>query len=271
MTDIVRIPFHGDDLLAVLVDGKPHIVLKPAIEALGLAYSSQLQKLQGKSWATMSLIDMVGSDGRVRDMVTVDVRTFLMLLAGVQEARVAAHVKPKLIAYQAEVADVIEAHFTRETTSSSHIALPQTYSDALRALADQVEQADRLQLAITAQQAKIKELEPQAKKFREWQISEDTVYVGEWAKSIGLTRDRAYEILRDEGVLFRQRKFGGLGEYLNLPIEKHAHLFDVVDEPRGRTGRWTKVSKLFPDGQVELAELLLSRGYIQPRRDPNDQ
>jgi hypothetical protein len=104
--------FHGDRVLLVDVDGRPYIVLKPAIEALGLAYWSQVQKLQARSWATTRQSMVVAADGKVREMVTVDVRTFLMLLATVDERRVPEAVRPKLVAYQAVVADAIEAYWT---------------------------------------------------------------------------------------------------------------------------------------------------------------
>lgn len=113
MSEIVHIPFHGDDLLTTDYAGKPHIVLKPAIEAIGLSYDAQRVKLQGKSWARTALIAVRQGDGRLREVVAVDVRTFLMLLATVDEKRVAEHVRPKLVAYQSEVADVIEAYWTR--------------------------------------------------------------------------------------------------------------------------------------------------------------
>lgn len=45
-------------------------------------------------------------------IITCDVRTFLMALATIHPGKVAEHVRPTLIAYQCEVADVIEAHFT---------------------------------------------------------------------------------------------------------------------------------------------------------------
>jgi P22_AR N-terminal domain len=73
--------FHGDRLLLADVDGKPHVVLRPAVEVLGLDYKNQLDKLRGKSWATVVLSTTVAADGRIREMVTVDVGTFLMLLA----------------------------------------------------------------------------------------------------------------------------------------------------------------------------------------------
>lgn len=113
MTEIVHVPFNGDDVLCADFNGRPHVVLKPALEAIGLDYPTQRRKLAAKSWAVEGLVPSTGADGKTYEMVTVDLRTFLMLLATVDERRVAAAVRPALIAYQSQVADVIEAHFTK--------------------------------------------------------------------------------------------------------------------------------------------------------------
>lgn len=113
MTEIVHVPFNGDDVLCVEINGKPHVILKPALDSIGLDYHSQRQKLDGKSWATKVLVTSVGDDGRAREMVAVDLRTFLMLLATVDERRVSEAVRPALVVYQSQVADIIEAHFTK--------------------------------------------------------------------------------------------------------------------------------------------------------------
>lgn len=111
-TELVRIPFHGTDLLAVDCDGRPNVVLRPAIESLGLDFSAQRKKLQGRSWACMgeSTTQLPGDTQR-RTHTTVDVRTFLMLLATINENNVSEDKRPLLIAYQSEVADVIEAYW----------------------------------------------------------------------------------------------------------------------------------------------------------------
>lgn len=113
MTNLIHIPFRDTEVLAVDVDGKPHVVLKPFIEALGLAYQPQHRKLSGKSWATVTTTVTVGADGKSREMTVVDVRTALMLLATIDENRVAEDKRPLLVAYQSEVADVIEAYWTK--------------------------------------------------------------------------------------------------------------------------------------------------------------
>lgn len=113
MSDLVHIPFRDTEVLAVGVDGKPHVVLKPFVESLGLAYQPQHRKLSGKSWAsvTTTVIQVPGSPQR-REYTVVDVRTALMLLATIDERRVSDEARPLLIAYQSEVADAIEAYWT---------------------------------------------------------------------------------------------------------------------------------------------------------------
>ncbi len=113
MTDLIRIPFRNTEVLAVDVDGRPHVVLKPAIESIGLDADQQIRKLRQRAWATTVVTTVVAADGKLRQMVVADVRTFLMALATIPETRVGEEVRPLLVAYQAEVADVIEAYWTR--------------------------------------------------------------------------------------------------------------------------------------------------------------
>lgn len=61
--------------MPIQTDGKRLAAFRPMVEYFGLDYSSQLQKLKSKSWATMAKITMVSGDGKVREMVGVDRRT----------------------------------------------------------------------------------------------------------------------------------------------------------------------------------------------------
>jgi len=111
--EIVRIPFSGGDLLTTNIDGKPYVVFRHAVESLGLDYSGQFRKLQIRSWANRCDITTVAADGKLRTMVAVDVATFLMWLATVNETKVADSVRDTLIAYQAESADAIYGYWTK--------------------------------------------------------------------------------------------------------------------------------------------------------------
>lgn len=110
---LVTIPFHGQTVQSIEIDGKPYVAFKPMVENLGLGYGSQTQKLKGKSWATVTNIVTVGADGKTREMTCVDLRTLTMWLATIDEKRVSKESRPLVIAYQSEVADVIESYWTK--------------------------------------------------------------------------------------------------------------------------------------------------------------
>lgn len=110
---VVQLDLSAGSIHTTLIDGLPHIVLKPAIDELGMDYSTQLTKLKTRSWATVGQSPMVAEDGKVREMAVVPVRTFLMLLAGVNENRVKVAIRPTLVAFQNESADAIEAYWVR--------------------------------------------------------------------------------------------------------------------------------------------------------------
>ncbi len=112
-TAVVKLDLSAGSILTTQIDGLPHIVLKPAIDELGLDFSTQLTKLKSRSWAVVGQSPMTGADGKTYEMAVTPVRTFLMLLATVNENRVKAAVRPTLIAFQNETADAIEAYWTQ--------------------------------------------------------------------------------------------------------------------------------------------------------------
>lgn len=112
-TTVAVIPFHGTHVQSVEIDGKPHIVLRPLVESIGMNWASQFTKLNGKSWATVATSTTVGADGKNREMTVIDLRTLTMWLATIDENRVSAEARPLVVAYQAEIADVIENYWTK--------------------------------------------------------------------------------------------------------------------------------------------------------------
>lgn len=115
--DVVRVPFHGQEILAIEVDGKAHVFLRPVVESLGLDFPTQLKKLRRRSWACVGQRPtQLPGDAQSRIHTTVDVRTLTMLLATIDEHRVAEELRPSLVAHQAEVADAIEAYWTQGGT-----------------------------------------------------------------------------------------------------------------------------------------------------------
>jgi hypothetical protein len=110
--EVVKLDLSVGSVHTVMVHGKAHVVLKPAIEDLGLAYSPQLRKLKARSWGVVTETVTTGADGKKYSMAVTTVRSFLMLLATVNENRVTEAKRPTLVAFQNETADAIEAYWT---------------------------------------------------------------------------------------------------------------------------------------------------------------
>lgn len=110
---VVKLDLSAGSIHTKLIDGQPHVIVKPAVDDLGLAYSPQLRKLKTRSWGTVTETVTVAEDGKARTMAATTVRSFLMLMSNVNETRVSEAVRPTLIAFQNETADAIEAYWTR--------------------------------------------------------------------------------------------------------------------------------------------------------------
>lgn len=110
---VVKLDLSAGSINAVVIDGLPHIVLKPAVEEPGLSYPAQYRKLKSRSWATVAQAATVAEDGKVREMDVVPVRTFLMLLATINEHRIPEEHRETLVSFQNETADAIESYWTQ--------------------------------------------------------------------------------------------------------------------------------------------------------------
>jgi hypothetical protein len=133
--DIVRVPFHGTEIHTVLVDKEPQVVVRPTIEGMGLSFAAQYRKLQTRSWATVAQTATVAEDGRIREMATVDLDTWAMLLANVNEERVTENLKPLIRRYQKESAKALRQFWTQGGAIN-----PSANEAQLETLADVIEQ-----------------------------------------------------------------------------------------------------------------------------------
>lgn len=140
----IAVPGASAPILAARFGGTPWVALKPMCEALGIDYSSQLQKLKRRSWATVGQKATVAEDGKTREMVMIDRRTLGMWLATIDENRVVPSAAPTIRAYQAQAADALDSYFAHGAAIA-----PVNQFDALRAMIDQIESAER-----TASEAK---------------------------------------------------------------------------------------------------------------------
>lgn len=103
----------------------------------------------------------------------------------------------------------------RATQVEPQFQIPQNYADALRAHAREVE-------AREAMEAYARELEPKAEAYEAFLDGDGTYSVGNVAKMIGLSQNKLYDRLRNEGVMIAK------GAMRNTPYQKYMHHFRVT-------------------------------------------
>lgn len=139
-TELVRVPVPGaDDLMAVSDGTGVWVALKPMCDTLGVSFPAQLRKLRGRSWAGVAQ-RATPSAGGIQQTTVITSETVPMWLATIDENRVAGDARPKLIAYQREARDALDAYFNRRGPVS---APSMNQLDVLRAAIDQIEAAQR--------------------------------------------------------------------------------------------------------------------------------
>ena len=111
MSNIELVDFYGDKLEAVRDGSSVRVVLKPMCVGLGIDPEPQRKKLASSGWATTSVTEAVGADGRSRVMFTIALDDVPMWLATIPVSRVSEEARPMLLRYQRECARVLRDHF----------------------------------------------------------------------------------------------------------------------------------------------------------------
>lgn len=138
MTSIstINVPFHGDNLYVVNYNGQPYVPMKPIVEGMSLAWGAQFAKLKQRFSSSVSEIEMVAEDGKLRNMVCIALRKLSGWLHTISPNKVKPEIRDKVIRYQEECDDVLYEYWTtgevkkkpnfRQSTAKELIPLRQT-------------------------------------------------------------------------------------------------------------------------------------------------
>ena len=147
---LVRVDFHGASMVAVTIDGVPHVALRPIVDALGVDWKSQHARIQRhpvlRTCVVVTTTQIPGDDQR-REIVTLPLDKLDGWLFGINSNRVKPELRPRLIDYQRECFDVLARHFGRvaavpaietdaETTDASSLLRFSFHSRQVRVLID---------------------------------------------------------------------------------------------------------------------------------------
>ena len=100
--------------IVVIENGEQRIAVKPICEALGIDYSTQLQKLKSDPIlsSTVGLSPTVGADFKEREMVTIPFKYVFGFIFRIDSRNVKESAKETIERYQKECYDVLYDHFS---------------------------------------------------------------------------------------------------------------------------------------------------------------
>jgi len=120
---IITVPFHEQSLLATIVDGIPHVAMKPICENIGIDWSAQAQKIKRHPVLSKGMVIITTpSKGGIQEMLTLPLRMLNGWLFLIDSSRVKPEAKNKVLEYQEECFEVLANHFMPKQDSAPELS-----------------------------------------------------------------------------------------------------------------------------------------------------
>ncbi|MBA1289194.1 phage antirepressor N-terminal domain-containing protein [Pseudomonas japonica] len=112
-TQLMAVPFHGDDVVLVHRDDEPYVAMKPVVENMGLTWQSQHAKLtsNGERWGITIIV--IPSMGGPQEVTALPLRKLASWLMTISPNRVKPELREKIIRYQEKCDDVLWQYWTK--------------------------------------------------------------------------------------------------------------------------------------------------------------
>ena len=113
MSAIQTVSFHDMSLSAIMVNGVPHVAIRPICDSLGLRWGGQYNRIKRDPAlnSVVSIMKTTGADGKQYRMVLLPLDKLNGRLFGVDVARVREDLRERMNWYRAECYAVLARHF----------------------------------------------------------------------------------------------------------------------------------------------------------------
>ena len=219
--DLQKFSFNDHDVRVISVNGDPWFIASDVCEILDLGNISQACKPLKSREKDLYNNDTLGGN---QDVVIISESGLYRLT---MKSR-----KPQAEPFQDWVCEEIlpSIRKTGKYEVQSQPVLPQSFPEALRLLANEVEQNQKLLQANQALQVEVQTLEPKAERYDLVMDSEGWLTGEQISKQLAIPKfsvRKLYDILREEKVLFRRADGlnGPYAEWVNDGLAKIAPSF----------------------------------------------
>lgn len=116
MTSLSTVTFHNHELITIQHDGKPYVAMKPIVEAIGLDWRSQLQRIKRHPILSASVViitTQLENDSQRREISFLPLSMLNGWLFGVDANRVKPEIRETLLTYQRECFDALNDYWNK--------------------------------------------------------------------------------------------------------------------------------------------------------------
>jgi len=115
-SNLISVDFHNQPVIAIEQDGKYFVAMRPIVENIGLDWEAQRQRIMRHAimkTSTFMIKAQMEGDDQHREFVCLPLDMLNGWLFGVDVNRVRPELRPRLMQYQRECFQVLNAHFNR--------------------------------------------------------------------------------------------------------------------------------------------------------------
>lgn len=108
-TALVPVQFHGQTLVTTQHNGEPHVAMRPIVEAVGLNWKAQYDRIQRDDVLRASVVMMttVAEDGKQRELVCLPLKLLNGWLFGIDTGRLKPELRETIGTYKRECYDAL--------------------------------------------------------------------------------------------------------------------------------------------------------------------
>lgn len=114
---LMPVPFYEDTVVLVGQGNEPLVAMRPIAQNMGLVWAAQYVKIMEKFESTVSEIETVAEDGKLRVMTCLPLHKLPAWLCSISPNKVKPELRDKIIRYQEECDDALWDYWTKGSAS----------------------------------------------------------------------------------------------------------------------------------------------------------
>ena len=135
----ITVEFNGQQIFAVLVEGKPYVAVKQISDNIGLQWTGQLERIKRHSVMNEGIrVIRTPSNGGDQDATCLPLSMLNGWLFGIKAGSVKDEIRDKVIQYQRECFDVLYQHFMPTVAAIDYTRINPAQAQALKELVNAI-------------------------------------------------------------------------------------------------------------------------------------